>query len=171
MSSRLRRWSRGVAVTVAMGGVCVPVSASAQSDSLDELFFLTTSYAVVTGVVAALAVMIPLGLTTTVGSGAMDDKNASMEQYLRQNQSEVREALALGQGPLVDDMSGALGLTPVERAALGRMLRREREVFGALADPTLLTPERAGLFIDHLAASMASDPALSDALERAARRG
>ena len=162
MSSRLRRWSRGVAVTVAMGGVCAPASALAQgitSSSLDGL--LTTTL-----LMGVVVIGVPLTLTSAFGVQALNAPKASMEQYLRQNQSEVREALALGQGPLVDDMSGALGLTPVERAALGRMLRREREVFGALADPTLLTPERAGLFIDHLAASMAADPALRSALER-----
>ncbi len=89
-----------------------------------------------------------------------------MERYLRENPAEVRASLALGQGGFVEDMSSAMGLTGTQPAALGRLLRRERGVLAALAEPERLTPGRAGQFFEHVRVSMASDRVLAPALVR-----
>ncbi len=78
----------------------------------------------------------------------------------------MSEALALGQGEVVDELASGLGLDEAEHVALGKLLRKERRVLGDLADPGNLTLERAARFARHLADSMMGDATLRPALER-----
>ncbi len=150
-----------------------PTVAQAQSVNYDfsvrsefSIAFTTTT----TSGVAALGFGIyRLALTTTHGSSRVDHtKTKEWEEYLRENELSVLESLTLGQGAMVDEFANAFGLDATEQAELGRVLRKERAVLGELADPTLLTPERAAQFARHLSASMRADATLAPALERAA---
>lgn len=164
----MKTWSRGVAFAVALGvpGLVATPQASAQFNTPSpEMLELSTSTTFVAVGLSALAIAIPLILTTSIGVSVVGEKG-EMEAYLRKNEFEVREALAVGSGGFIDEMSQRLGFDEREHAAFGRVVRREREVLSKLADPTTLTPERAAEFAQHLAVSMNADPTVGAALER-----
>jgi hypothetical protein len=176
----VKRWPRWAAFVVALGVWATPAWAWAQSSNdpiVESGFGFTSSgveYTVSTSLIGVAVVLVAgvvvgvavSGGATSTGAAAGAQDEARLEEYLRQNELEVREALALGQGELVDDLCAGLGLAGRECASLGRVLREERGILRGLAEPSALTPERAARFARHLVESMNADPTVAVAIER-----
>ena len=178
-TAHMKNWTKGLAITLALGISGAPSLATAQTveDGLGEGIGITTgglegtTVAITAVFFMALVAGAAIGALTAGGAvstvAAVDSKQqAQLETYLRENTLEVNEALAMGEGEIVDDLASELGLTRAEHVALGRVLRSERSTLAALANPERLTPERATEFVRHIALSMVADPQLSVALER-----
>ena len=76
------------------------------------------------------------------------ERHAAAMFYLRQNALQVRQDVCFGRGPILDEMAAELRLTRAEERQLGVALRRDRRALLALADPAMLTPQRAWLFFE-----------------------
>lgn len=94
-------------------------------------FSLTTT---ATPVVLAGLLSLTSVVATTGGLTATQAGQAiALEDYLDARPHQVEEALALGAGPVVDDLSFMLALhTDAQHKRLGQALRRHREAFAAL---------------------------------------
>ncbi len=161
-----KRW---IACALALAFAGAPATASAQEEGV--IGSLVISTVVVTAGVAVTGVVIlvsPFILTTSVAGEAVMDDGTKAEQYLREHEYGVREALAMGEGVLVDDLSSAIGLNAKEKVRLGKVLRTERAELGALAEPSSLTKARALEFMHRTLEVIQSDPQLAAALARRA---
>ena len=94
-------------------------------------FSLTTTATpvVLAGLLSVTSVVATTGgLTATQAGQAM-----ALEDYLDARQHQVEEALALGAGPVVDDLSFMLALhTDEQHKAFGQALRQHRAAFTRL---------------------------------------
>ena len=162
----LRRVGAACAITCTMLGAPAQSWAQGSEQAINSLVSSTVAVYVGLGTTALAVVALPFGLTTTAGGAATKEQGAALERYLRENQFEVRESLATGQGVFVEDLGASLQFSPRERATLGQVLRGERAVLGVLAEPESLTPERAGEFARVLWGAIGAEPTLAAALER-----
>jgi len=119
---------------------------------------------------ADIAILAFLLMSASTGSGLLtgyslwgnkECRSASLqsEQYLRDHETDLRQDFALGSGPTVDDLAVYLELPAEQAPQLGRLLRKNRRGLLDLADPTLLTPERADAFFDRVSSLVATPPA------------
>lgn len=100
------------------------------TDNLD--FFTSSSQRGATGLLS-LGVVLSVfgGLTTTVIVHQASKTSAIIDN----NEQELRVAITLGAGPMLDDLATWLNLgTPSARRALGRLLRRDRATLLAILD-------------------------------------
>jgi hypothetical protein len=65
------------------------------------------------------------------------------QTYLRSRAHQLREDLALGAGPTVEELAALARIRREHLGAFGRLLRTHRQELLALADVRTLTPERA----------------------------
>jgi len=119
-----------------------PGSAHAQEEDGSQT--LTTS-TTTTSVVAMTAGPV---MTTSAVVGDEEQETASrVERYLRANPAAVELALSMGAGSAVEDLAALLGVASSEVSVFARGLRAKRDVLRELADPEVLTPERARAFV------------------------
>ena len=88
-----------------------------------------------------------------IGSYALTSKDKGgghAARYLRDNAANVNQGIALGSGPVVEDLAVVFGVGDGRRAAFVRGLRAARRELLGLADPKGLTDERATQFFDHV---------------------
>lgn len=81
------------------------------------------------------AVLPPAAAPAEVGKAA--------QVYLRARSHQLREDLALGAGPTLEDLAAAARIRRENLGTFGRLLRAHREELLTLADTRALTPERA----------------------------
>lgn len=132
-----------------------PAALSAQEDTGDETFLsststTTTSSAVVTG----------LGVLTVV-LVTPKPRSSALQQYLQRNPVAVREALHMGAGVALDDLSQAFAVAPEHRGAFGALLRARRAELLAPYDDGVVTAEETGDFIRVVHAAMRADATLA----------
>jgi hypothetical protein len=65
------------------------------------------------------------------------------QTYLRGRVHQLREDLALGAGPSIEDLASLAHIRREHLGIFGRLLRAHRQELLALADTRALTPERA----------------------------
>ena len=137
-----------------------------------DLLFSTTTVIYGLATVAVTAATVPLTLTT-MAAGAVADQGqkAALEQYLRENQEGLREAVTMGAGGVFEDFAVAFELTEPERVALGKVLRGARAELLELAREDVLDVDRAGEFARVLSERMREEPVLAAAMERALEGG
>ena len=77
--------------------------------------------------------------------------------WLVANELQLKQDLALGAGPTIDDLAGIAGITPSRRAHFGRVLQRNRAL---LLAPHEVTPREAAVVMSHLGDLVMADPLL-----------
>lgn len=100
------------------------------TDNLD--FFTSSSQRGATGLLS-LGVVLSVfgGLTTTVIVHQVSKTSAILDHH----EQELRVAITMGAGPMLDDLAIWLNLgAPAARRALGRLLRRDRATLLAILD-------------------------------------
>lgn len=80
--------------------------------------------------------------------------------YLKANQHQLRQDLALGAGPVLDDLASAAEIRREHRAHFSRLLQRNRIELLELAHAEGLTPERALRALERVGELVIADPVL-----------
>lgn len=86
--------------------------------------------------------------------------------WLLANELQLKQDLALGAGPALDDLAGIAGIAPAHRAHFGRVLQQHRSSFSFDAQ---LTPGRASLLMSRVGELVLADPILAADGARASR--
>ncbi|MFP2911837.1 hypothetical protein ACLESD_43805 [Pyxidicoccus sp. 3LFB2] len=82
--------------------------------------------------------------------------------YLRSRTHQLREDLALGAGPTVEDLAAAANIRRENLGTFGRVLRSHRKELLAMADARTLTPERALAWMERVGELARADPRLDE---------
>ena len=77
--------------------------------------------------------------------------------WLLANELQLKQDLALGAGPTLDDLAGLAGIAPAHRAHFGRVLQQHRD---ELLAPHELTPQAAARVMSRVGALVMADPLL-----------
>lgn len=77
--------------------------------------------------------------------------------WLVANELQLKQDLALGAGPTIDDLAGIAGITPSRRAHFGRVLQRSRAL---LLAPHEVTPREAAVVMARVGDLVMADPLL-----------
>lgn len=77
--------------------------------------------------------------------------------WLLANELQLRQDLALGTGPALDDLAALGGIAPAHRAHFGRLLQRNRQKFLTRRD---LTPREAARIMACVGELIFADPLL-----------
>jgi hypothetical protein len=84
------------------------------------------------------------------------------QTYLRSRTHQLREDLALGAGPTVEDLAALARIRREHLGIFGRLLRAHRHELLALADERTLTPERAAAWLRRVGELARTDPRLEE---------
>ncbi|GHG80075.1 hypothetical protein GCM10012319_32660 [Comamonas sp. KCTC 72670] len=82
--------------------------------------------------------------------------------YLRARTHQLREDLALGAGPTVEDLAAAARIRREHLGVFGGVLRAHREELLALAESNALTPDRALAWMERVGELARADPRLDE---------
>ena len=85
------------------------------------------------------------------------DAMVQSRAWLVANELQLKQDLALGAGPSIDDLAGIAGIEPERRAHFGRVLQRHRQ---ELLAPHELTPQQAAAVMARVGALVMGDPLL-----------
>jgi hypothetical protein len=80
--------------------------------------------------------------------------------YLRSRTHQLREDLALGAGPTIEELASLARIRRENLGVFGRLLRTHRQELLALADARALTPERAVEWMRRVGELASTDPRL-----------
>jgi hypothetical protein len=86
----------------------------------------------------------------------------SAQVYLRSRTHQLREDLALGAGPTVEDLAAAAHIRRENLGTFGRVLRAHRQELLAMADARTLTPARALAWMERVGELASADPRLDE---------
>jgi hypothetical protein len=84
------------------------------------------------------------------------------QTYLRARTHQLREDLALGAGPTVEDLAQAARIRRENLDVFGRLLRAHRQELLTLADARSLTPERAREWLERVGELARTEPRLEE---------
>ncbi|RKG75608.1 hypothetical protein D7W79_19935 [Corallococcus exercitus] len=82
--------------------------------------------------------------------------------YLRARTHQLREDLALGAGPTVDDLAQAARIRRENLDVFGKLLRTHRKELLLMADAKQLTPERARAWLERVGELARTEPRLEE---------
>jgi len=82
------------------------------------------------------------------------------QTYLRSRTHQLREDLALGAGPTVEDLAALARIRREHLGIFGRLLRAHRRELLVMADARTLTPERAAAWLRRVGELARTDPRL-----------
>jgi hypothetical protein len=82
--------------------------------------------------------------------------------YLRSNTHQLREDLALGAGPTIEDLAAMARIRRENLGTFGRLLRAHRGALLALADSATLTRERALAWLERVGQLARTEPRLEE---------
>ncbi|WP_244224861.1 hypothetical protein [Corallococcus sicarius] len=82
--------------------------------------------------------------------------------YLRARTHQLREDLALGAGPTVEDLAQAARIRRENLDVFGRLLRAHRKELLAMAEVKTLTPERARAWLERVGELARTEPRLEE---------
>lgn len=85
------------------------------------------------------------------------DAMVQSRAWLVANELQLKQDLALGAGPSIEDLAGIAGIEPERRAHFGRVLQRHRQ---ELLAPHELTPQQAAAVRARVGALVMGDPLL-----------
>ncbi len=86
--------------------------------------------------------------------------------YLRSNSDQLKQDLALGAGPTLDDLAGAAQIRRDHRGLFARVMQRNRRELLSLSDRGALTAERALQFLERVGTLVRADDVLREDYER-----
>jgi hypothetical protein len=84
------------------------------------------------------------------------------QTYLRSRTRQLREDLALGAGPSIEELASLARIRRENLGTFGRLLRAHRQELLALADARLLTPQRAVEWMRRVGEIASTDPRLEE---------
>lgn len=84
------------------------------------------------------------------------------QAYLRARTHQLREDLALGAGPSIEDLAAMARIRRENLRVFGRVLREHRSELLTLADSSTLTPERALSWLERVGQLASTEPALRE---------
>ncbi|WP_233583133.1 hypothetical protein [Corallococcus sp. CA053C] len=82
--------------------------------------------------------------------------------YLRARTHQLREDLALGAGPTVEDLAQAARIRRENLDVFGRLLRTHRKELLAMAEVKTLTPQRARAWLERVGELARTEPRLEE---------
>ncbi|MFL5318285.1 MAG: DUF3015 family protein [Myxococcaceae bacterium] len=134
---------------------------SSQNTSRDS----GNSSAVVSGVGLLVTTVAGIGVAIyatvrVVQQQAAQGKTAM--RYLRSNGDQLKQDLAIGEGPALDDLAAAAEVRTEHSARFNSLLRAHRRELLELADPEKLTAERALTFLSRIGELAAADEVLRE---------
>ncbi len=117
-----------------------------------------------TAALVGLAIWGGLGLTAATADqpGQREKQGAAAAAYLRANENQLRQDLALGAGRTVEDLAAAAGIRPENLPRFGRMLRRHRAELLAHLDGGPITHATALELLGRIGELAKQDPALAE---------
>ncbi len=121
---------------------------------------LTTTTTTIGVIVAASIVTSPF-TTTSSTSRSLFGSHDQTRDYLNENAVALQQDISMGGGAHIDDLATMAQLTPPQRAALGRLMRRHREPLQQLLASGRVDDEGAALFTTTLEAAMREDALLA----------
>ncbi|MDP2275540.1 MAG: DUF3015 family protein [Archangium sp.] len=77
--------------------------------------------------------------------------------WLLANEVQLKQDLALGAGPSIDDLAGLAGISPMRRVHFGRVLQKNR---ARLLMPREMTPQQAAQVMSQVGELVLADPIL-----------
>lgn len=101
-------------------------------------------------------------------SGRQLDALIVARAWLKANRLQLRQDLALGAGPAIEDLAGVAGIPPEHRGHFGKVLQRARSRFSASSEVTLLEAARVMSSVGEL---VLGDPLLRPAGDQALGEG
>jgi predicted component of type VI protein secretion system len=84
------------------------------------------------------------------------------QTYLRSRAHQLREDLALGAGPTIEELASLARIRRENLGTFGRLLRAHRQELLALADARALTPQRAVEWLRLVGEIASSDPRIEE---------
>ncbi|PTL82246.1 hypothetical protein DAT35_20880 [Vitiosangium sp. GDMCC 1.1324] len=97
-----------------------------------------------------------------IGAPAPADVGQAAQAYLRARTHQLREDLALGAGPSIEDLAAMARIRRENLRVFGRLLREHRGELLSLADSAALTPERALTWLERVGQLASTDPRLME---------
>lgn len=91
-----------------------------------------------------------------------EEVGRAAQVYLRSRTHQLREDLALGAGPTVEDLASAASIRRENLGTFGRLLRANRQELLAMADTRTLTPDRALAWLARVGELARTDPRLDE---------
>ncbi|QDE87391.1 hypothetical protein BHS07_35135 [Myxococcus xanthus] len=82
--------------------------------------------------------------------------------YLRARTHQLREDLALGAGPTVEDLAAAARIRREHLGLFGRVLRANRKELLEMAEASTLTPDRALAWLERVGELARAEPRLEE---------
>ncbi|NOJ51250.1 hypothetical protein HK404_01405 [Myxococcus xanthus] len=82
--------------------------------------------------------------------------------YLRARTHQLREDLALGAGPTVEDLAAAARIRREHLGLFGRVLRANRKELLEMAEASTLTPDRALAWMERVGELARAEPLLEE---------
>jgi len=131
--------------------------------------------AVVAGSALLLSTVVGIGFAIYGSVRAMEDPRhpgsaRATAMYLSAQTHQLEQDLALGAGPVLDDLAAAAGVPAGDRPRFGKLLRAHRGELLELAERRLLTPERALRFLNRVGELTWADPVLNVSARRVLER-
>ena len=87
---------------------------------------------------------------------------AAAQAYLRGRTHQLRQDLALGAGPSIEDLATMARIRRDNLRLFGRLLREHRAELLSLAQTSTLTPERALAWLDRVGQLASTEPRLQE---------
>ena len=84
------------------------------------------------------------------------------QAYLRARTHQLREDLALGAGPSIEDLAAMARIRRENLRVFGRVLREHRQELLTLANTSTLTPERALGWLERVGQLARAEPTLQE---------
>lgn len=100
--------------------------------------------------------------TAPVGAPAPADVGQAAQVYLRARTHQLREDLALGAGPSIEDLAAMARIRRENLRVFGRLLREHRVELLTMADAATLTPEHALDWLERVGQIASTDPRLQE---------
>ncbi|MFY1827511.1 hypothetical protein ACN47A_16440 [Myxococcus fulvus] len=91
-----------------------------------------------------------------------EEVGRAAQVYLQSRTHQLREDLALGAGPTVEDLAAAASIRRENLPTFGRLLRANRRELLAMAETRTLTPERALAWLARVGELARTDPRLDE---------
>ncbi|HYO58174.1 hypothetical protein [Archangium sp.] len=100
--------------------------------------------------------------TAPAAAPAPADVGQAAQAYLRARTHQLREDLALGAGPSIEDLAAMARIRRENLRVFGRLLREHRGELLSLAESSALTPERALVWLERVGQLARTEPRLEE---------
>lgn len=132
-------------------------SKSTANGSLQALLPITAGV-VVSATTTGLGVLFWFAVSQ---AGQQINQAKAAQAFLRANRHQLEQDLALGAGRSIEDLASVAEIPREHLPRLGRVLRTHRSELLEMAEPELLTPERAAAWMRHVGELSRADPELA----------